>query len=174
MSDFWKCNKCNAEKLIGPNCFKCGAYKGSKMKALSLALLSVLVTACGQDPLSAVKGVVGSTVPTAACSLLIVGQFQNMGDGMTVTVGERNGECGIEISCGFKGYVYSLGGNNYRMIANLAENDTYTGCGLPAQGTSYMGKGGPFYDFGGFGNYNGQWLGEVVPINVGNQWNKLQ
>lgn len=153
------------------------------MKYLNLACL-ILCVACGK-PTDVTSNPMQKTVTTTdpvtgapTCALSIVGKFQNVGDGIVMTVSTRNGECGFELSCGFKGYVYPLGGNMYRMIANASEGDTWNGCGLSGASTVYEGKSGQFYDFGGFSFSMGQWLGYVTPGEVsvtnGNQWAKLQ
>lgn len=111
--------------------------------------------------------------PTPACAIPIVGVFQNQSDGVTATIAERNGACGIQLSCGLTGYIFDQGGNQYMLIVSTIEGDTIGGCAMPNQSTNFGGKAGPFFQLS-FGNYPGiGWHGGFMPSETNNTWSKL-
>jgi len=156
------------------------------MKALIFSLSLIILTACGSSNGGSTEqrsfnpnlvGGGGSPVNPgggASCTIPAVGQYQNNSDGIIATVGERNGECGIQLSCGLIGYIYDLGGNQYFVIVDTPSGDTVGGCAFPANSTSYQGKHGPYNSGVTFGNYAGiGWQGGFLPSEANNPWTKL-
>lgn len=145
------------------------------MKLLYIAL--IILTGCDASQMGQPQSIEQrSASPIASCSLSIMGTYQNVADGITMTISNRGQECGIQLSCGFTGYVYSQGSNNFIMIADAASGDTWLGCGLPAMSTQYSGKSGMYATFN-FQLVGSQWLGYMIPSEVnashGNEWSKL-
>jgi hypothetical protein len=159
------------------------------MKTLSLILIALSLSACGASAPSATQleaapnGVISPVnpivpaLPVVGCSLPIVGTFLNQGDGMQMTIAERNGECGIVLGCGYTGFVYDDGAGSYLMVADLVNGDSVGTCGFPHNTATLNGHQGVVIPLSfGYAAGLGQWLGAATTNEInssnGNLWSE--